>query len=484
MKTRPWAIFAFLLAPAAAAAAFNPSGWTGHKTLVVAEAAGVARAGDPVDVAFSLPYAATPAAASLRIVAETDAGLAEVPAQFYDLQADARPVLAGKVVFLCAMPPGGKKLFRLYYGAPGEGVGRYGSGVSVRPAPPGPIDGPMHWMIENDFYRIETYPKNGQIWHLWDKRGADRIWWFKEWNDLDQGGDPVDWSPNVWVAYPDRVKADPGNAKAAGKVFAQPFDWHYVVGWVAPRCEIVAGPLFYQIRRWGPVTPHPEHTDPAADRPAKAIVWAEVTYRFYAGLPWYCQSSTLVTLADMDVYFIRNSQMVFRDSIFSRLAIRPETPGLVPGDRDETCILPLMGHFDRMPFAHPPAGVAVAQGHTLSNVLPSKFGYYSLFNPEDGDAYANFPLVEGHSMTTGGEPTMRNHHMSLSEGHDWTVYFARTFNYANQRYNPENATFLPQGQKFEEKNIHLIYRYEGLRSLDALDRWNATFRHPLVASWN
>ena len=399
-------------------------------------------------------------------------------------QAGPGPALSGRVVFLCPIQAGERKLFRLYYGRAGAGTGRYDGTLVVRAAAPGPIDGPMHWTIENEFYRVETYPKNGQIWHLWDKRGSNRIWWFKEWNGLEKGGDPVDWSPNAWVAYPDRVNVDPGNLKQKGRVFAQPFDWRYAVGWVAPQTEIISGPLFHQIRRWGPLPPHPEHSAPDYDRPAQPIVWAEVTYRFYAGLPWYYQSSTLKTLADMDVYFIRNGQMVFRDALFTHLAVHPETPGLIPGDRDATCILPLMGHFDRMPFAHPAGGIAVAQGHSLSDVLPSRFGYYSLFNAQTGDGYANFPLAEKDSTASGAEPTMLNHHMSLSEGHDWTVYFARTFDYTNQRFNPENATPLPRGQQFDEENVHLIYRYEGPRSLAELDHWNAVFRHPLTARWS
>jgi hypothetical protein len=119
----------------------------------------------------------------------------------------------------------------------------------------------------------------------------------------------------------------------------------------------------------------------------------------------------------------------------------------------------------------------------LSNILPSKFGYYSLFDPQTGDAYANFPLQERNSMTTGGNPTMLNHHMSLTEGYGWAVYFARTFNYTNLRYNPENVTFLSKGQKFEEENIHLVYRYEGIQSLEALGHWYETFKHPLVVNW-
>ncbi|MDB6165355.1 MAG: hypothetical protein JWQ83_495 [Lacunisphaera sp.] len=474
MNTLRALILSVLLAAPLAAQPFNPVGWAGYKTLVVTETAGISRENDPVDLSFSLPYQATPAAAALRLVRESGTTLTEVPAQFYELGSGAKSSLSGKVAFLCPMQPNEKKLFRLYFGQASAGLGRYESSLSVRPAESGPIDGPMHWTIENDFYRIETYPKNGQIWHFWDKQAANRIWWFKEWNGPEKGGDPVDWSPNVWVAYPDRVNFDKAAPEDKMKRFSQPFDWHYAVGWVQPQIEIIEGPVFYQIKRWGPLPPHPEHTDNTYERPAKVIVSAEVTYRFYAGLPWYFQSSKLTTLEDMDVYFIRNSQMVFRDQIFTHLAIRPETPGLRSGDRDETCILPLMSTFNRMPFG---------QGHSLSNVLPSKFGYYTYFNTQNGDAYANFPLVEKNSTTTGGAPTMHNHAMSLSEGHDWTVYFARTFNYTNFRFNPENTTFLPKGQQFEEENIHLIYHYEGPRSLDTLNHLHDAFSHPLVVQW-
>lgn len=449
---------------------FDPAGWNGYKSLSVTEPAGLGRQREPVDVSFSVP-----SAASLRLVEQDGAGWREIPAQYYDLHAGADGAAAGRLAFLCDMPARGTEEFRLYYGRPGAGRGDYGPAFDFRPAPAGPIQGPMHWLVENSYYRIETYPKNGQIWHIWDKSGADKMWWFKEWDGLEKGGDPVDWAPNVWVAYPDRVNPSPANPARGKKVLAEPFDWHYVVGWTQPKTEIISGPVFLEMRRWGPVPPHPEHTDFSYDRPARPIVWAEVTYRFYARTPWYEQSSTLKTLADMSVYFIRNSQMVFRDSFFSHLAMHPSTPGLAPGDEDETCVIPLMSHYNRMPF--------FAQGHTLSNVLPSSLAYYSLFNPQDGDGYANFSLLERDSTASGEPPTMLNHHMSLSEGHEWTVYFARTFDYTNQRYNPENVTFLPAGQRFEDRNIHLLYRYRGPETLRALEEWNTAFRHPLAAQW-
>ncbi len=488
MRSARLALLAPVLACAAYGSPFNPAGWSGYRTLVVSETAGIARDKDPVDVSFSVPLAAPAAGASLRIAAEAEGGLIEVPAQFYTMGSGNGGNLSGKVVFLCAIPAGGQKAFRLYYGNPGAGMGSPEGGIFVRPAPKGPIEGSMHWIIENAFYRIETYPKNGQIWHIWDKKGTNTMWWYKEWNGPEKGGDPIHWSPNIWIAYPDRAGPAPGvrNVGSPGgdkllaepehKVFAQPWDWHYVMGWENPKTEIIQGPLFWQIRRWGPVSPHPEHSDPTYERPAKDLVWAEVTYRFYRDLPWFFQSSTLTTLADMDVYFVRNNQMVFRDTIFSHLAIQPETAGLMPGDRDETCILPLKAYFDRAPFPR--------EWHSLSNALPSTFGYYTLFNATNGDGYANFPLSERNSTITGAPPTLMNHHMSLNEGHDWSVYLARTFDYTNHRFDPENATFLPAGQRFMEENAHMVYRYDGLKSLAELDHWNAVLRHPLAAHWS
>src|ERR1017187_5428649 len=90
-------IFSLLLTSATATEPFKPAGWAGYKTLLVAETAGVARSGDPVDVSFSLSYETTVAAAALRVVLETGTGLTEVPAQFYDIHTDGNSALSGRV---------------------------------------------------------------------------------------------------------------------------------------------------------------------------------------------------------------------------------------------------------------------------------------------------------------------------------------------------------------------------------------------------
>jgi len=69
----------------------------------------------------------------------------------------------------------------------------------------------------------------------------------------------------------------------------------------------------------------------------------------------------------------------------------------------------------------------------------------------------------------------------LTELHDWSLYFCRAFSYTNRRFHPENATFLPKGERYEEENICLIHRHDTLpATLDCLSRHSRELRNPPV----
>ncbi len=376
MNIRTSLILMLAVAGPVAAQSFDASAWKGYKSFSVSETAGIARKQEPVDVKFSLPATGETPAAGLRVAEEVNGRWTEIPAQFYDVRADKEAVLSGRVAFYCSLPAGGVRAYRIYYGGPAD-TQSHSTKLVVQGVGQGDPKETRHWMIENAFYRMETYPSSGQIWHIWDKQGSNQMWWFKEWNGKEKGGDPVHWSPNVWVAYPDRARAEAGSSET--KVLAQPFEWNYVVGWKTPKTEVVSGPIFFEVRRTGPVPRWPEHSDPAYPDQPKDIVWGEVTYRFYSELPWIFQASTYVTLQDMDVYFIRNNQTAFDHELFTHAAIRPETSGLLAGDSDETCAFPLMSYFHRMPFdASKPYDAFSNSQHSLSNVLPSKLAFFTL----------------------------------------------------------------------------------------------------------
>ena len=118
--------------------------------------------------------------------------------------------------------------------------------------------------------------------------------------------------------------------------------------------------------------------------------------------------------------------------------------------------------------------------HSLSNVLPSKLDYLSFYNADNHDGFAEFQLLERNTNIHSGQPTYYNHMTFLTELHDWSVYFCRAFSYTNRRFHPENAVFLPKGERYEEENVCLVYRHENVEeTLAKLKQWSRRFREPV-----
>jgi hypothetical protein len=85
------------------------------------------------------------------------------------------------------------------------------------------------------------------------------------------------------------------------------------------------------------------------------------------------------------------------------------------------------------------------------------------------------------STPDSGQATYSNHMIFLTELHDWAVYYARAFSYTNRRFHPENAVWLPKGERYQEENVCLIYRHEGAAgTLEMLGRWGRELRSPLA----
>jgi hypothetical protein len=425
---------------------FDPVHWRGSLPFTVREPAGLERRRAVVEVPFSIAGAAGLPARELRIVRDAPAPR-DVPAQFHHLGATG-DALTGRALFFTDLAAGETQGFRLYYGNPRAEQPAYTSGLNVAKGP----DGPQHYWIENEFYKIETMPKSGQIWHVWNTQGSNTSWHHNEWiENTEKGGDPCHWAPNCWVAYPERVTF---GYQLREDRDVDLFDWHYVFGWDNPESEATCGPLFFELRRWGPVWPHPEHSNPLIKRDRRVRIRAEVVYRFYADLPWFHQSSWEETLEDLKVFFIRNSQFVFLDRVFTHAIIAPEPTGVRPTDAVTPAVIRLLAKENLKPFPR--------VQHSLSNVLPSKLDYLGFYNEQNGDAFTQFQRLERNTNLFTGVPTYRNHAMILTELHDWSVYFMRAFSYTNQRFNPENATFLPKGERYEEENVCLIHRHESL----------------------
>ena len=313
--------------------------------------------------------------------------------------------------------------------------------------------GPQHRIIENEFYKIETLPKSGQIWHVWNKLGSNTDWYHKEWaSNYEKRGDPCHWAPNCWVGYPGRV----GNGfEFVGGGELDVIDWHYAFGWDNPETTFEEKDNSFTLTRRGVIPPHPEHTNQAIYRERKPLIWGEVTYEFFGDKPYFRQSSRLRTLAPVPVFFIRNCQFVFLVRSFTHLLIAPDDPSIRANDEPDIAILSIMANHDMKPFD---------QQHSLSNVLPSKLGYTGFLNHDTRDGFALFQLKEENTNLRTGKPMYANHCTLYSDLKDWAAYFCRAFSYTNQRYNPENMACLPEGEEYCEENVAYLFRHETFES--------------------
>jgi hypothetical protein len=308
---------------------------------------------------------------------------------------------------------------------------------------------------------------------MWNKLGTNTSWHHFEWNvNKEKQGDPCHWAPNCWVAYPERITN--GYELLDGEE-CDFIDWQYVFGWDDPECEIIEGPVFLEIKRRGIVWPHPEHSRPEIKRDKVPRIFAEVTYRFFADSPYIYQSSRIETLEDLNVFFIRNCQFVFFDFVFTHMIIAPEPEGLLPHDETEPAVVQLMGTINNKPYDW--------IEHSLSNILPAKLAWYSYYHNENSDGFAVVQTAERNTNIHSGKPVLQNHRSLLTEVKDWSLYTCRALSYTNQRFNPENVTYLPKGERYDEENFLLFYQHEDLtKSIAHLGAADARLKRPLSVS--
>jgi len=437
----------------------NAEEWQGNCRFRVCEKNGLSREKAIVDFGFEikLEKEINPEK-ELALTVEKNNEQELLTAQFYDLKL-VNKILTGKVVCLIPFEANEEKILTLFYGNDSFNGSEYDlekplEQLSIQK---GNL-GPNHYTIENEFYKLNTMPKSGHLWHLWNKKGANESWHFIEWEDSEKkGGDPFHWSPNCWVAHPDRVSTG-YNLSDGGE--SDLFDWHYAFGWENPKIEVIQGPCFIEIKRQGPIPPHPEHSNPNAKRSKNNIIEAEIIYRFYVGLPIIYQYSKMNTLEDLNCFFIRNCQFALLSGVFNYAILAPENKNLKPHDFPENACIRLMGPLNYKPYDN--------CQHSLSNVVPGKLNYWAMFNDKTGDGYSCFHITEDNTNIYSGKPVYQNHTTLLSELYNWAGAFSRAFSYTNRRFNPENATFLPKGEQYIEENYCLLFPHKDIHATETL----------------
>jgi metal-sulfur cluster biosynthetic enzyme len=268
-------------------------GWSWCKLLELDETAGLDRTNEPINIPVAFPAdRTTDLRREVRVARVDEEGrLRQVVSQVYGDRFE-RGERHCRLVFAADVVANASVTFVVFFGNDLAELPRYTTDLRVEGERWG-LD------IENDFYVAKMSRQMGQMEQLTYKRDHGLT--------LFAGGEGHGEPPNIDWAH-DYVPE--------GRLHKV-----RVTNWAeCPNYEVVKGPLCVQVRRWGfPHSPgHPLYT------PSRLHV--DVTYTFYAGLPYFFKSGRMDILADGQ-YTIRDDEWVFSGYSFN---------GTVWMDRDGT----------------------------------------------------------------------------------------------------------------------------------------------------
>jgi metal-sulfur cluster biosynthetic enzyme len=357
-------------------------GWAVCKPVMLFETVGVPRANDPVDV--SLAFRAAELSDPIREirVARWDAQsrrLLELPSQVYDHARHGDQVHC-RVAFGADVGAHDSTSYLIFAGNPNAERPDYSTDLRVAGEGYG-LD------VTNAHYQARLSRQTGQL---------ERLTYAREHGlELYAGGKGHGEPPDIDWGH-DYV--DQGN-----------FQKLRMRNWaVCPNYEVIRGPLFVQLRRWGfPASPmHPLFT------PTRMHM--DVTYTFYAGLPYFLKHSRMDMMQDFRIEAMRDDEWVFSGYSFTDMLWIDSAgklhEGAVPADQTES--LWGVGFFNR---TSRDAFVALRLAHQTTG---------------------------GASIAHGGAPTLHY----AGHGQLWSRY-------------PAQQTQMKSGVSFEQKNAYLLAPY-------------------------
>jgi len=260
-------------------------GWKYCKIVSLSETVGAPRSAEPVDLAVAFRADQTANLHRDVRVARVDAGngtVQEIPSQIYDVLRRG-PELFSRLVFAADVPAHGQATYLVFYGNPNAELPDYTSDLVVRGEGYG-LD------IENQHYVVSLDRQMGQLARMTYKREHGL--------ELYAGGKGHGEPPDIDWAH-DYV--DPEH-----------FQKLRMRNWpTCPNYDVVTGPLCVRVRRWGfPHSPiHPLFT------PSR--VHFDVTYIFYASLPYFFKEGRIDMTKDHQVEAMRDDEWVFSGYSFT-----------------------------------------------------------------------------------------------------------------------------------------------------------------------
>jgi hypothetical protein len=388
-------------------------GWKHSVGIVLTERYGLRRVKEPVHLTLGLfAERLTDPAREIRVVgAAADGKPVEVPCQVGAVSTwDRRelidhpekdektgaPVIryhattTVEVAFLADVEPKASRVYLVCYGNPDAPAPAPETDLKVTGAAPGRS-------VENAHYRVDLDGKSGQITGiLLRERPGEPLE-----HKLETNG-AVHWNPDL---------------------YAPPHAWVHVSDWERPAYGESAGPVCLVTRRSAPL-PHLPKTH------------AAVTYRFYAGVPWFEVETLLEIGEDIDLQSLRNGEIVFNRKVLDEFAWR---------DRDGA--LRTLALAKARP--HPEHAVEV----------PPDVSWLAFLSRGKGVGFAGIPVAFDAFNRSGGTARLEQPYFYVACG-PW-FYWSRALVYAFGSNNPTRMIRVPAGSVYRERTAYLPFKAGG-----------------------
>jgi len=379
----------------------------------------------------------------IRVIHTTDAGKwEEIPCQVYDVRpydwnrrAEKPEIMVRvRVAFLATVPANDSETYYVCYGNPNPPESKYKTGLSVTGEGVG-------YTIDNQYFRMVTDPKSGQINTI----------------DLKFAGSPsfkfvhgtMHWNPDFMYVPEDFPTTW--------------FTWYYAHNFENPPREVESGPVFFSIKRSQLIS-------------GQDIAWMEVSYRFYDNTPYVLMESRIVTKKRCHTIAIRNDELAFGTDDFTHAGWRNYTTDMLPGHTGE------IGSVDVYNEAR-------MGNHVLGSALPPNIPWISLCHVKKGYGAGSIRLAwDAVNVLTGLPSPIYNSHTVISE-HNGGLYWFRSLVYTQRDDNNDlgwNADDwrkacidIPEGSSYYEKNAYFFYEWTKESKFKPIDDMWFRLRSPL-----
>lgn len=408
------------------------SAWKARLPIKLAGFTGAAAAALPIDVTFTLKAAECPnPEREIRLIYRgADGRDREIPFQLsrlrvWDKGLDPKvgePTLNGMITFFDVSAGNPAGAYFLLYGNPAAQAPRYPTDLAVSGRWP-------DWTIENGRLIIRLRKgdpvKPGILHDVFGDSGQISSVTLKS-------------KPKVPISNKDRtLHWNPG-------VLVPERGWSNAHAWDPPeKHELVAGPVFVEVRRSGPLPLVPE-------------VELAITYRIFAGRDYVWYGATLRAREDIGVVSLRTNEIVFDEGFFSRLAWEAE------------------GRTQDRPLEE----FQAANQHGDILRLPAGVPFLAAYDPAKGVGTATVNLGFAIVDPSGGVPARYDHAFFAVKGvapigsGGLFFWFRSFFNFAPE-WDRRQRFLLPAGWTCSEQSLFHFFEAGGpepVKTVEALSR--------------